>query len=329
MKFDVVSFGSAIFDVFLKSPDFQILKAQGAFKTPSLVIPYGIKSEVSDLVMGSGGGGTNTTVGFARLGLKSTVVARCGWDLAGKTIRQEIKKEKVTDEFLVQIEGERTDYSTILVGPDGNRTILVYRGETKLDASLVDFKKINSFWFYIASLEGNLELLTSIINWAQKNHTKVALNPGQDEIEQKEELLKLAKSVEVFIVNQEEASKLTELSLNKKEVLAKLSALLPKTIVVVTEGEKGVRANIPGKGEITMEGFKVKMVDQTGAGDGFGSGFIGGLAKGLEVEKALKLGVANGASVVTKIGAKEGLIKEQEVDYWLEKPLKYSWQKGK
>jgi ribokinase len=278
-------------------------------------------------VITSGGGGTNTAVGFARLGLKSAVVARSGWDFAGKIIRQEIKKEKVTDEFLVQLEGEKTDYSTILIGPDGNRTILVYRGGTRLELTLIDFKKLNSFWFYIASLEGNLDLLERLIDYAQKNHIKVALNPGQDEIEQKEELLKLAKKVDVFNVNQEEAARLTDLSLENKKVFSKLCSLLPKTMVVVTKGVEGLVVKIPQKGVLTMDGFKVKMVDQTGAGDGFGSGFIGGLAKGLEIEKALKLGVANGASVVMKIGAKDGLIKEQEIDYWLEKPLKFTWQK--
>ncbi|PJA49352.1 hypothetical protein CO169_02230, partial [Candidatus Shapirobacteria bacterium CG_4_9_14_3_um_filter_39_13] len=124
MKFDVISFGSAILDVLLKSPDFQVVKAKKAFTQSSLVIPYGVKSEVSDLVMSSGGGGTNTAVGLARLGLKTALVARCGWDFAGKIIRQEIKREKVFDEFLVQLEDEKTDYSTILIGPDGNRTIL-------------------------------------------------------------------------------------------------------------------------------------------------------------------------------------------------------------
>jgi len=76
-----------------------------------------------------------------------------------------------------------------------------------------------------------------------------------------------------------------------------------------------------------MAGFAVKMADQTGAGDGFGAGFITGLTKGWEVEKSLKLGIANGASVVTKIGAKEGLIKEKELDFWLSKTLTRHWEK--
>lgn len=327
MKYDVISFGSAILDVFLKSSDIKVIKSKEVFTGEALVLPYGIKSEVSDLLICSGGGGTNTAVGFARLGLKTAVVARCGWDFAGKIVRQEIKKEKVADEFLVQLEGEKTDYSTILIGPDGNRTILVWRGGTRLEKSVIDFKKLNSFWFYIASLEGNLELLNDLVNFAKENHIKVAINPGKREIEEKNQILKIAKNVTVFIVNKEEAARLTSLSLAQEKVFQQMCLLLPKTMVVVTDGANGVSVCLPKKGRLVMDGFKVKMVDQTGAGDGFGAGFISGLIKGWELEKSLKLGVSNGASVVTKIGAKEGLIKEDEVDFWLEKPLAYHWEK--
>lgn len=315
-KFEIISFGSAILDVLLKSPDFQIIKTKKAFTQSSLIIPYGVKSEVSDLIFSSGGGGTNTAVGLARLGLKTALVARCGWDFAGKIIRQEIKKEKVFDEFLVQLEDEKTDYSTVLIGPDGNRTILVWRGGTRLEANVIDFKNLNSFWFYIASLEGNLDLLQRLVDLAQKNHTKVAVNPGKREIKEKEKLIKILKDVDVLLVNQEEAKLLGDLS------------SLTKTTIAITAGERGVVLKVPGKGQLEMSGFKVKMIDQTGAGDGFGADFIGGLVKGLTLEKALKLGVANGASVVTKIGAKEGLIRQTEVDYWLGKSLKYHWSKG-
>ena len=327
MKYDILSFGSATLDVFLKSSDIKVIKSKEVFTGEALILPYGVKSEVSDLLICSGGGGTSTAVGFTRLGLKTAVVARCGWDFAGKIVRAEIKKEKVADEFLVQLEGEKTDYSTILIGPDGNRTILVWRGGTRLEKSVINFKKLNSFWFYIASLEGNLELLADLVNFAQENHIKVAVNPGKREIEEREQLLKIAKDVDVFIVNKEEAARLTSLSLVQEKVFQQIRFLLPKTMVVVTDGPNGLSACVPQKGRLVMDGFKVKVVDQTGAGDGFGSGFISGLIKGWDLEKSLKLGVSNGASVVTKIGAKEGLIKEQEVDFWLEKPLAYHWGK--
>jgi len=316
MKYDVISFGSATLDVFLKSPDLKISKSKEVFGGEFLLIPYGIKSEVSDLVICSGGGGTNTAVGFSRLGLKTAAVVRCGWDFAGKIVRQEIKKEKVSDELLVQLEGEKTDYSTILIGPDGNRTILVWRGGICLEKSVINFKKLNSFWFYIASLEGNLELLATLVDFAKENHIRVALNPGGREISEKEQLLAIAPKVNIFIVNEDEAAR-----------LGNLPKKLPNSLVAVTAGERGVKLWVPAKGCLQMAGFQVKMADQTGAGDGFGAGLIAGLCKGWEVEKALKLGIANGASVVTKIGAKEGLIKEKELDFWLDKTLAHHWEK--
>jgi len=314
MKYDVISFGSAVLDVFLKSPEIKIVDSKEFFNKKALLLPYGVKSEVEELVVVSGGGGTNTAVGLSRLGLKVAVVARCGWDFGGKIIRQEIKKEKVSDEFLVQLEGERTDYSTILIGPDGNRTILVYRGGTSLEKSVIDFKNLNSFYFCISSLEGNLDLLKELVSLASKNHIKVVLNPGRREIKQKEKLLDIAKEVDFLILNEKEASLLSQ---DEKE--KKLSSLLPKTKLIITKGINGLCLYEKGEKKITKKALEVKMVDQTGAGDGFMSGFVGGLAKGYLLEKALDLGIANGASVVTKIGAKEGLIKEKELDFWLKK----------
>ncbi|MFC1727036.1 carbohydrate kinase family protein [Patescibacteria group bacterium] len=327
MQYDVISFGSAILDVFVRSPVAKVTKTPLVETHQALVFPYGSKCEVDRLKICSGGGGTNTAVGFARLGLKAAVVARCGWDFAGKIIRQELKKEGVDDSLFVQLEGEKTDFSTILMGPDGGRTILVYRGGTKLEGSVIDLSKLDSRWFYTTSLEGNLDLMAKLISLAQKKGIKIASNPGRREISQKEKLLKIAQGLDILILNREEAAKLTGLLINDEKVFSKIFSLFPKTTVIVTEGNSGVKVNRPGKGSLQIKGVEVGMVDSTGAGDGFGSGLVAGLAKGFRFEKALKLGVANGAAVVTRVGSKTGLIKEKEIDNWLNKPMKISRQK--
>jgi ribokinase len=327
MKFDTLSFGSAVLDVFLTSPEIKVIRSNEFFTDKAIAVPYGTKSEVERLVICSGGGGTNTAVGFARLGLKAGVVARSGWDFAGKIIRQEIKKEGVDDRFLSQIEGEKSDYSTVLVAPDGNRTILVYRGGTRLEKTMINFQELNAFWFYLSSLEGNLDLVESLTQQAQKNHIKIAVNPGRKELEQKKRLLKIAQKFDVLIVNREEAAQLLGLTMVDEKVFDQICLAFPKVMVVVTEGEKGAYVCVPGKGKLIIDGFKMKMVEATGAGDGFGSGLIAGLVKGWPLEKALKLGVANGASAVTQFGAKAALIKEKEIDFWLSKKLSYHWEK--
>jgi sugar/nucleoside kinase (ribokinase family) len=259
------------------------------------------------------------------MGLKAAVVARCGWDYAGRLVRKQLIKEKVDDTLLVQFEAEETDYATILIGPDGNVANLVYRGETRLTEEYVEWEKIETAWFCLSSLEGNTELLKRILAEAKKKKIKVAFNPGKKEIEKAEELRLLLKNLEVLVVNQEEAAMLTESSFYDPRLGQKIAAL-SEGIVVVTRGAEGAYLYDGQDKLLEGEGFRVEMVDATGAGDGFMCGLVAGLVKGWSTEQALKLGLANGASVVTEVGAKKGLIKEEYAHNWLDKELKMEWK---
>ena len=92
MRYDVISIGSATLDVFVEAKDLKLLETKKVFTNQALMIPYGAKCEVERLTVQSGGGGTNTAVGFSRLGLKAAVLARCGWDFAGKVVREELEE---------------------------------------------------------------------------------------------------------------------------------------------------------------------------------------------------------------------------------------------
>jgi len=52
----------------------------------------------------------------------------------------------------------------------------------------------------------------------------------------------------------------------------------------------------------------VEVVDRTGAGDAFGSGFLSQWALGHTLEESIIFASANSTSVVTKIGAKAGIL---------------------
>jgi len=324
--FDVVSVGSATLDVFIKSPDLRLLKTREVFTGEAIMVPYGAKCEVEQLVVASGGGGTNTAVSFTRLGLKSSVLARCGWDFAGRLVRRELKKEKVDDSLLIQLEKEETDYSTILIGPDGGQTILVYRGGTRLEESFVNWRRLRARWFCISSLEGNLNLLAKLIEFARKNKIKIAVNPGKREIEQREKLLPLLVNVDLLVINQQEAAKLVKKEYFNPELFEK-TALVTDGLVVVTRGKQGACLFDREDNLLVSDGFEVEMVDATGAGDGFFSGLTAGLINDWPLEKALKLGAAVGAAVVREIGAKAGLLYQKNVHNWLQRPLKMSWRK--
>ena len=135
-------------------------------------------------------------------------------------------------------------------------------------------------------------------------------------------LLNKSKAV---IINREEASYLTGVDYEKeKEIFKKLDKVVGG-ITVMTDGENGVLVsdccNIY-KAKIFKER---KVVDRTGAGDAFGSGFVAGLIqrrenckKGLcgmdNIEYAIRLGSANATSVIEQIGAKAGILTKKEFE---------------
>jgi sugar/nucleoside kinase (ribokinase family) len=182
----------------------------------------------------------------------------------------------------------------------------------------VAWDKLRPKWFYISSLGGDLTLLTKIVRVAQEKGIKIALNPGSKEIAAEAKLKAFLAYAEVLLLNRQEAARLTKhMFKNKEEILEDVGKLGVK-MVAVTEGRKGATL-VSGKEKIYQPAVKIKTVEETGAGDAFGCGLVGGLIKGMIPEEALKLGVANGASAAKHFGPKEGLLFEPEINKWLKK----------
>jgi sugar/nucleoside kinase (ribokinase family) len=318
MKFDVVTFGSAFVDVYLTSPDFKIIKSGKSPTGVALCEVYGGKVGVDKMLVTTGGGATNTAVGFERLGLQTGCVCCVGKDDWGVYVRKELFREGVSPIYIQQVE-EQTSYSTMLVSKEGGRSALVYRGASnKLSWRKVAWDKLRPKWFYISSLGGDLTLLTKIVRVAQEKGIKIALNPGSKEIAAEAKLKAFLAYAEVLLLNRQEAARLTKhMFKNKEEILEDVGKLGVK-MVAVTEGRKGATL-VSGKEKIYQPAVKIKTVEETGAGDAFGCGLVGGLIKGMIPEEALKLGVANGASAAKHFGPKEGLLFEPEINKWLKK----------
>lgn len=299
--FDIVSLGSATIDILLKSPHFPLGRSS-----------VGEKIEVEELFLSSGGGGTNTAAGFARLGLSTACVARFGDDLFGGFVLKNLQREKFDLKYLIKKTGDTTDCSVVLVNPDGSRTILVNRGKTKIDSVVFPWQVLEETkWLYIASLEGNVDLLTEIVAKAKEKGTEVVLNPGNRELQAGEKLRPVFSQIKALVLNRGEAD---EFGIHGRWETG-------PEIVVITNGCQGVKLFCP-KVNLFAEAFVVPVVDETGAGDAFSAGFVAGLVKGLSLKEALKLGVANGASVVSQFGAKSGLLRENEAADWLGRSLR-------
>lgn len=308
---DIISIGSATQDVFLISRDFKLIKSK-KFKTGiGECFSYGSKVEVGDLHFDTGGGGTNSAWTFANLGLKTSIVTRVGHDMYGMDVMHSLANNGIKTNQIVLDKNHKTGYSTILITPGGDRTILVYRG-TSSDFKPADFHwpDLKTNWFYISSLAGNLLLLKKIFAFAKKNNIKIAWNPGGREIKQgKSKLAALIKQTSVLNINLHEAQKLCGKK-DIKKIFKDINKVSGKySLNLVTDGAKGAYLS-DGMMIYFAKSLPAKVVNTTGAGDAFGSGFTAGMILRNDWDYALRLATLNGAGVVQEMGGKHGLLKK-------------------
>ncbi len=299
MNFDVVTFGSAVMDVFASTDIGE--------KCGCLDLEIGSKYLIKDIRRDIGGGGPNVAAAFSRFGFKTGCVCGLGNDSNGEEILKLLKSEKI--KFLGVIGKSATGNSVIINGKDKDRTILTFKGESD-EVKLDKIKRFKTRWIYYSSLLGkSLETQKKLATKLTKEGTKLAFNPSEYLIRRKD-LRGLLKLSEVLILNKEEGELLCKKYGGKGDSLKYIYSLGPR-IVVITDKDKATRcfdgekvySIVPNKGK--------KVVDRTGAGDAFGAGFVSGLIAGYSIDKCLKLGVKESEAVLGYFGAKNNLIKKE------------------
>lgn len=300
----IVTIGKATQDVFLKSASAFIEFEHKGVKYEQL--PVGQKLDLDEVIFATGGNVTNAAVTFARQGLHSKYSWCLGTDASSETILQSLDKEGVDTSHVYQGEPFRASYSAILMLNGGERTILNYKGtmptahHTELDLSVI----ADGDWIYISSL-GDMDLLEKIISTAAEHGVKVMLNPAGVELQNPEKLKGLLEDVHVLTVNKEEAQVIVH-GETIEELARHAHHYCP--VVIVSDGPNGAVAT-DGKTIIAAGMYEdVPVVDRTGGGDAFGSGFLSQYAQGKSLKESIVFASANSTSVVQYIGAKEGIL---------------------
>lgn len=301
----ILAIGKATQDVFLKSDEFDP-HTEG--KVVYTHLPLGVKMEVEDVTFATGGNATNVAVTLARQGLHAEYMWTLGSDPASETVLHDLDREGVDTSHVVTEEHYQAGYSTILIATNGERTILNHRGvSTGKTGKDLDFKAIEEAdWVYPTSLaNGGIDLLRHIIDHAEKHDTKVMLNPAGPELAEPPKLKALLESVDILCMNKEEMQQVVEGS-DLEELVRHALNYVP--VAIVSDGPNGVVAS-DGKTIVRAGMYEdVKVIDRTGAGDAFASGFLSQWIQGKSLKESIIFASANSTSVVTKIGAKPGIL---------------------
>lgn len=310
--YEIITIGSSTVDVFAKTKFSELIKiVDSKGETDLLAYPTGSKILIEKLNFTTGGGGTNTAVALSRLGHKVACISKMGYGANAEKVIKHLKKDNVDSSLIVCDKNGRTGYSIILDSIEHDRTILTFKGSSNdLRFNEINLKELNTKWFFFCTMMGeSFKTLEKLAKFAENSGIKIAFNASQYLAEKGIEYSKeILKRTDIFVLNKEEASLMTNKS--KIEDMFKVLLKLVK-IAVITDGKNGASA-CDGKYIYTIKANSIGVVETTGAGDAFASSFLSGIIKKNNIEFALKLARTNAESVIQNHGAKTGLLNYKE-----------------
>ena len=306
----ILGIGNAIVDVICKVNDSFI--EQNNLTKSSMKLFFNeneFKSLLTNLKIEktvSGGSIANSIVGLSQLGDKVGFIGKVSDDEFGRKYEEGLKKENVEYFYSKKNEELPTGTCLILVTPDSERTMCTFLGtagkinENDVDSDVIKKSEIIFLEGYLWD-EGEPK---RAFDKAILNANKVAMSLSDQFCvdRHKTHFLELVKNkLDITFANEQEMTSLIGAK-NFNEII-NFSKQINK-LVVVTRGEKGAVA-IQGENIFETEVLKnLKILDLTGAGDLFASGFLHGLINKLSIKESLNKGTELSAKVIQQIGAR-------------------------
>jgi sugar/nucleoside kinase (ribokinase family) len=251
----------------------------------------------------SGGSAANTIHGLARLGTPIGFIGKIGRDEMGTFFKNDMNQSGI-ETYLLESDTP-SGVALALVSPDGERTFATFLGA----AVEMTEKDINSSIFEnfdILHIEGyllqNYSLISETIKAAKEKGLLVSVDlASYNVVEDNRDFLNeiIDKYTDIVFANEEESKALT--GLDPEESVKSLQKRVD--IAVVKTGADG--SLIAMNGEITkVPANTVKVIDTTGAGDLYASGFLYGLINNYAPYECGLAGTILGGEVIQHIGAK-------------------------
>jgi ribokinase len=253
---------------------------------------------------GPGGKGANQAVAAARLDADVTMVVKLGQDAFGDQAAANLAKEGISPDFVLRDATSHTGVAFIIVDDDGENMIVVASGTNDLltpaDVAVAQ-DAIASADVVVLELESPIETVEHAVRMAHEAGVTVLLNPAPGQL-LSDELLSM---VDVLTPNQTElqivAGKTDLTGLEEVESAARDLLSHGVGTVVVTLGADGALIVTPESAQ-HVPGYKVDVVDTTGAGDAFNGALAVALAEGKALPEAVRFANAAAALQVTKVG---------------------------
>ena len=313
-RYDIVAIGNAIVDVIAQASDEfldeeQLVKGSMALidanRAQELYRDMGPAREIS------GGSGANTLAGAATLGRQCALIAQVADDQLGEVFAHDIRATGIDFDVPPMGKEPPTARCLIFVTKDAQRTMNTFLGAylflppAAVDAELIASGAILYLEGYLWDADEPKAAMALGIDIARKNGRKVAFTLSDTFCvdRHRAEFLELINGgkIDILFANEAEIQMLAEtddFDAAVAETAAKVETL------IVTRSEKGAIAVRDGKTTAVAAEPVEHIIDTTGAGDLFASGFLSGYVEQRSMEDCLTMGAIAAAEVISHYGAR-------------------------
>jgi sugar/nucleoside kinase (ribokinase family) len=313
-RYDVIAIGNAIVDVLAHSRD-DVIEDLGLTRGGMTLVDTARAEELyahmGQTTQVSGGSAANTLAGMAALGARCAFIGQVADDTLGEVFAHDIRAADIAFGTPARAGGPPTARCLIFVTDDAQRTMNTFLGASQfLPAEALDLAAIaDSAVLY---LEGYLwdpeeprAAMRKAIETAKQAGRRVAFTLSDAFVIDRHgddfrELIRRGE-IDILFANAVELAALTGIS-DFEDALASLAAKVP--VVVATKGDEGAVAVAHGERAQVPAEPVARVVDTTGAGDLFASGFLFGHVRGRPLAECLRLGAICASEVISHFGAR-------------------------
>lgn len=312
-SFDVLGIGNAIVDI-LSFADEALLERNGLAKGGMTLVDeeraQTLYYQLAQTTECSGGSAANTLAGMASLGARTAFIGKVKNDQLGTIFTHDLHAAGVHFASAPATHGPATAHCMICVTSDAQRTMATYLGacgkvsEDDIEEHLIAHSDILYIEGYLWDAEPAKAAIRKAIALAKKHGKKVAftlsdafcVHRHRDEF-----AMLLEGSIDILFANEQEilAQYNTE---HLQEAIAHVQKL--GVLAAITRSEKG-SVIVSGDAVLHVAADAVSdIVDTTGAGDLYASGFLFGLLRGWELKACAVLGNKCAGQIITQLGAR-------------------------
>jgi sugar/nucleoside kinase (ribokinase family) len=322
-RLDVVGIGNAIVDVIAHAEE-DFLAREALVKGTMTLIDApradALYQMMGPAIEASGGSASNTMAGIASLGGKGAYIGKVRDDFLGQVFRHDITAIGVRFNTAAATSGPGTARCLILVTPDGQRTMNTYLGACvdlgpdDIDTDVVAAAEITYLEGYLFDPPQAQNAFRKAAAVAHAAGRQVALSLSDPFcVERHRAAFRdlVDGHVDILFANEAEICSLSEAD----DFTAAASAVRGHvSIAVLTRGTAGSVILASGTEHRIAAAPVARVVDTTGAGDLYASGFLYGLTRGLPLPICGEIGSLCAAEIISHVGARPEVKLSELVD---------------